>query len=158
MSFTSDVANATVRDEIVDGKQNVNNGGVTIGNTVVSGGSVNVNSGGTVIDGVVEAGGKMTISSGGVVSGLSVDMPDSSAIALNGGTIYDLTYNGLPGAASFMQVTGGVIDGGIITGGCIQLQSSFFFLPSVHDRGGCGSGGGHIGSSLVVRQRGESDG
>lgn len=27
MSFTSDVANATVRDEIVDGKQNVNNGG-----------------------------------------------------------------------------------------------------------------------------------
>lgn len=45
MSFTSDVANATVRDEIVDGKQNVNNGGVTIGNTVVSGGSVNVNSG-----------------------------------------------------------------------------------------------------------------
>ncbi|MGN0848538.1 MAG: hypothetical protein ACI4OV_02460, partial [Victivallaceae bacterium] len=121
MSFTSDVANATVRDEIVDGKQNVNNGGVTIGNVVVSGGSVNVNSGGTVIDGVVEAGGKMTISSGGVVSGLSVDMPDSSAIALNGGTIYDLTYNGLPGAASFMQVTGGVIDGGIITGGCIQV-------------------------------------
>ena len=58
MSFTSDVTNATVQNETVDGNQNVNNGGVTIGNTVVSGGSVSVNNGGTVIDTLVEAGGK----------------------------------------------------------------------------------------------------
>lgn len=121
MSFTSDVTSKTVQNEVVDGQQNVNNGGVTIGNTVVSGGSVNVNNGGTVIDGVVEAGGKLAIASGGVVSGLYADMPVSGNIALNGGTIYDFTYNGLPGQSSFMQVTGGVIDGGIITGGCIQV-------------------------------------
>lgn len=121
MSFTSDVTNATVQNETVDGNQNVNNGGVTIGNTVVSGGSVSVNNGGTVIDTLVEAGGKMQISSGGVVSGLYAEMPSSAHISLDGGTIYNLTYNGLPGQASFMAVTGGVIDGGLITGGCIQV-------------------------------------